>query len=366
MTDGIDPTRPRRDADLPHFDPPPAHKAVPRASLDEGNWPDASFGPLPRVRADVPSQRVADHSPKELVQSKLDAFLERATPCFLVDGESVTVPLPFRMTVDPTKLSANDEWHRREGTVSQNQKELQAAAASVGLGDADHLELFRSGRATPEDVQKVTQALIDRGRLRSDGALTAASRIRNMMFDHGLGIDCAGYVQQDFLASRGLRREQTRLNPEIANEDLRRLDREGFDRVPIEAAQPGDILVLDPPPGSPDPGHTLMVYDRREATSEELKQLRTQCGFETGHVTAYVVDSSFGSHATANEGGVMRQTWFRNDDDEQKRWARKDPSDGAFNVWSGVDKDHPNQPARDRPYFGHVIRGVYRPLEDSP
>jgi hypothetical protein len=365
MTDGIDPTRPRREPDYLHTDPPPVRKAVSLPLPDPADLPDASFGPLPRVKTNMSAHHVADPIPTAL-QQNLDTFLERARPRYVVDGNSVQVPIPFRMTVDVTKLPASSPWRTQEGIVRGNLRELQTAAASVGLSDDRHLGLFRSGRATPEDVRKVTQALIDRGHLppMSDETPDAASRVRKMMFDHGLGLDCAAYTQQAFLASLELTRGQTLLNPEVTNEDLTNLAREGFRKVPIDAARPGDILVLDPRPGSHEPGHTLIAYDRREATAEELAELRTLPGFGKGHITAYVLDSSFGSEGTFGKGGVMRQIWWRNDD--EKSWAVKrdprGPDDPEFIVWAGQPPDNnPTGPRQDRPYYLHLVKGFYRP-----
>lgn len=365
MTDGIDPTRLRKDTDFVHTDPPPVHKAVSQRPAYPDDLADASFGPMRPAKKDVSAQRGADPAPSGPIQTRLEAFLERATPSFTLDGKSVRVPLPFRMTVKPGTPDPNDQWQTQESVVKRNEKELRSAAASVGLSDPTHLGLLRSGRATPEDVQKVTQALIDRGRLpaQSRELPDAASRVRQMMFDYGLGIDCAGFVQQDLLASRGLRRDQTRLKRDISNEDLTNLSAEGFRKVPIDAAQPGDILVLDPPPGTREPGHTLIVYDRREATAEELTALRSLPEFASGHVTAYVLDSSFGSKAKFNEGGVMRQIWWRNDDN--KSWARQARGTATgFSVWPGTDRNQPD--GLDQPYFGHRVRGLYRPAGETP
>jgi hypothetical protein len=365
MTDGIDPTRLRRDTGyVQTTEPPPSHKTVSHSLPNLADLPDASFGPLPRVRAEASTPRFAD-PPKTPVQIRLDAFLQDATPSYTVDGTSVPVPIPFRMTVDVRKLEKNNQWRTHEAVVTNNSMELRAAAASVGLVGDRHLSLLRSGRATPEDVRKVTQALIDRGRLPPADKNTMPdpiSRVRQMMFDYGLGLDCASYTQQAFLASRELQREQTHLKADIMNEDLTNLSREGFQQVPIDDAQPGDILVLDPPPKSDQPGHTLMVYDRRDATADEIKELRRLPGFDKGQITAYTLDSSYGSDATAQKGGVMRQLWWRNDD--SKSWARGNLTKLEECEVSPADTKHADP--QDRPYLGHVIRGYYRPLGETP
>jgi hypothetical protein len=154
MTDGIDPTRLRRDTGyVETTEPAPARRTASRPLPDLTDLPEASFGPLPHVRRDVSVQRTAD-PPKTPVQMRLDAFMASATPEYTVDGKSVRVPIPFRMTVDVRKLPVEDQWRRQEEkVVVPHSGELKAAAASVGLGDARHLALLRSGRATPEGTR---------------------------------------------------------------------------------------------------------------------------------------------------------------------------------------------------------------------
>jgi hypothetical protein len=269
----------------------------------------------------------------------MDAFLRSATPTYRVEGQDVSVPIPFRMTVqkgDPTSA-----WGVQERTVDAKLGELRAAAKSVGLGDADHLNRLRCGRCSPDEVRRVTQALIDRGFLPAWSTETpdVASRIRKMMFDHGIGIDCAGFTQQDFLASRGLRRSETGLKPEMLQEDLTQLGHQGFTRTDIDHARPGDILVLEAPQ-SDQPGHTALVYDRREATPDEAALLRRESGFGTGRITAFVLDSSWGSDATFGKGGVQRQTWWH--DEGSGLWAvvATDQAGRAVDVWRKLYRDH--------------------------
>lgn len=113
--------------------------------------------------------------------------------------------------------------------------------------------------------------------------------------------------------------------------------------------------------------HRLLANERREPTAAELAELRRTPKFASGHVTAYVVDSSFGSQATFDQGGVKRQIWWRNDD--TKDWAVKteppDPTKPPFDVSLGQPAGSPPDARQDRPYDGHLVRGFYRPLGES-
>ncbi|HEX8791014.1 MAG TPA: hypothetical protein VF765_08670 [Polyangiaceae bacterium] len=307
------------------------------------------------------------------IQVRLDAFRERATPVFTVEGTDVAVRIPFRMTVSSEWASdprnATNAWVVQEHIVRTNESELEQAASAARLTPGD-VQRLHEGRATPEQIRAVTQALIDAGHLppRSGDAPDLQKRVEKMMADHGIGLDCAGYSQQAFLASRGLSRSATGLNPKIENENLSNLSGKGFARVSLVDARPGDLFILSPVKTG-EAGHTMIVYDRREATPGEVGELRQQRGFEKGRIQAYVVDSSFGSDGRFDAGGVMRQVWYRNE--ETKTWARRietlDPNgrtaDEGFQVWP-----RGGQPLAERVYGRsedpsgcHAIEGLYRP-----
>jgi hypothetical protein len=353
-----DPNRINRDKGdvVTHPDRPPAQKVLTPLPVPPEGAASASFGPLPRVRTDVPRARVAAvemhsaESPSD-IQMRMDAFLKSATPTYRVEGQDVPVPIPFRMTV--VKGDSTNPWTLQERVVEAKMGELRAAATSVRLGDEDHLNRLRCGRCSPDEIRRVTQALIDRGCLPASSPETrdVPSRVRKMMFDHGIGIDCASFTQQDFLASRGLRRSESRLAPEIMNENLTHLSHEGFTRIDIDHAGPGDIVVLRAAQRDV-PGHTLLLYDRRDATPEEVAVLRREARFGTGHVTAFVLDSSWGSEANSDTGGVQRQTWWH--DEETDQWAQvsTDTAGRAFDIWPKLYRDH-------------EIIGAYRPSQEA-
>lgn len=325
--DAYDPTRLYENRpECRHIDSPAVKKAAPPPpppKLPE-DLPEASFGPLPRpTRADVSSVRtVAPDAPptRSAIQARLDAFRESATPVFTAEGRSVPVRIPFRMPVPDEAMDdpRNAIWVTQEKTVQANRAAVNAAGKVAGLSD-DDISRLHDGRATPGQVRAVTQALIDAGRLKesSPDAPDLPMRIRQMMVQHGIGLDCAAYTQQAYLASRGLTRRATGLAANIEMENLSNLSSKGFARVALSDARPGDILILRPPKGE-RVGHTLIVYDHREATPDEAAALRSER--LEGRIEAFVVDSSFGSNAEFDQGGVMRQIWWR---DEKGTWARK-------------------------------------------
>ena len=366
MTDvnGVgDPNRIQRDTDYRHADPPAVRKVVTPLPVPPEDASAASFGPLsaPR-RTSVATQHAAfvepagPMTPSE-IQIRMDTFRDAATARFRVEGQDVRVAIAFRMTVDigaerPIPATATG-WLAQERIVQANEGQLQAATAKVGLrGEVGRLH---EGRATPEIIRRVTQALIDEGHLppASAAAPTLELRIRQLMFDHGIGMDCASYTRQSFLASRGERRGQTKLAP-IENEDLSRLEKKGFAQVAIGDARPGDIVSFESL-NPKEPGHRTIVYEAREATPEELKALRTVLGFGIGRVTLLMLDSSWGSSETFDHGGVERRAfWYCQD---TKMWASRDTAPdakAAFEV----------RPEEDL-YPGHRLIGAFRPSQEA-
>jgi hypothetical protein len=363
MTDGIDPTRLRRDSDYVHTDPPPVRKTVTSLPVPPDGAAAASFGPLYGPTKSVAHSKGVtyiepDQAPSPTdVQMRMDRFREAATPTFRAEGRDVTVPIAFRMTVDPDwvrsqPLSAGG-YAAQERIVQNKEGELRAAAAKLGLlADVPRLH---QGRANPEVVRRVTQELIDQGHLPDacPGAPTLQLRIRMMMCDHGIGMDCAGCTGQTFLASRGLHRGQTKLGP-IDQENLSNLEGKGFTSVPIGRALPGDIVSFESLELG-QPGHRAMVYDHRDATPEELEALRRQPGFGSGRITVLVLDSSWGSGSSFAAGGVQRRTFWHSE--ESGRWAERSvegKAPAAFAVREG-----------DELYADHRLVGAYRPSRET-
>jgi cell wall-associated NlpC family hydrolase len=279
------------------------------------------------------------------VQEGLEAFRVAATPTYRVPGEGdVTVPAPFRMPhevpVSPGAPRDDGPYATHERNTAAHQVELRSLAAKLGIPD---LYAAHIGHASPETVRRLTQSLIDAGRLPPpDGKTSTAVRVRTMMADYGLGFDCAGYVQQAFLAAHGLTRPQAGFAAGARVESLNDLPAKAFHTVAPESARPGDIVVLD----AQGVGHRLIVYSTRVLSPEEVARLPQPSGappLVSGKVIQIEVDSSFGSGGDPGHGGVGRQAW--NYDPASKTW-QSIATDGVFSR---------------SPYHRDVLRGVYRP-----
>src|SRR5258708_16722096 len=121
-----------------------------------------------------------------LIQRRLDAFRAQATVRYRALSSEALVTAPFQMGGATTS--------------PRNAEFVRTIARSVGMTEDDATRaLF--GRATPDEVHRLAQGLIDAGRLpaNKDGE-SVADRVRRMMYEHGIGFDCAGYVAQAVLA----------------------------------------------------------------------------------------------------------------------------------------------------------------------
>ena len=296
------------------------------------------------------------------VQKRMDSFFNRAVPTYRLPAGpgkaiEVAVATPFRM-VGPTRAPANsDDAMLRsvvtEVAVRQNATELSTIAGKAGI-DPGSLSAIKVGRGTPSQVHALTQALIDAQKLPAarDGESNTV-RVRRMMCDYGIGFDCAGYTQQALLAAHGIARAQAGLDPAITNESLSNLSPAHFTRVAPEDARAGDVLALGPP----DPlnvGHRVIVFDRHDASAEEVARFCGSHGggsLDKGHLTVLSVDSSYGSGAHPANGGVQRQTWLY----DGKQWGTVFPAhlENQTNIPERVQ-------VHSLPYDGlHPLIGVY-------
>lgn len=310
---------------------------------------------------------------KEEIQAGLNAFRDSNNLAFRLPPEqpgeaprTVKVRPQFQMEGGLNDPEGKSTPKGRAVTVANvgaalppevlNQPGMRAAISASGMG-----------RGTPEQIQRVTQALIDAGKLppKSEETPGDRSRVRRMMWDYGLGTDCAGYTAQAAAAGAG---RDLGLKGVNRNGDslMESLTQENFTRVaqkPGEAmnARAGDIIRLKDV--NPDEaGHWVSVFDHTKMSAQRVERLYDnsqpfwQGSQKDSQVHVYTVDSSWGAggdwaaRSDQNEvGGVDRRKWLYN---------------AANDKWGTLD-DSVNPPtirlSEPGPYNHHRDVKVFRP-----
>jgi hypothetical protein len=306
---------------------------------DSGGGLPSGLAPDPSAVVAAPEQPVPTGA--AVMAQRLDAFLELATPTFHTSEGDISVPIPFRMnTLHGAELAHTDG---RAAT-------LVNAGHRAGMTDYA-IGLVTAGRGTPAQVTSVTQELLDEGLLPSGPRGTLAQRVRKMIFDYRAGLDCAGYVQQAFLAAHGVTRAAAGLRAPLV-ENLSGLGDRGYKRVPVEDVRTGDLFIFRPSaptPNDPNPvGHTTVVRDSHATPAAELDMLTQTIGLSpevaaNGRWTTILVDSSWGNSGVASLGGVSRRSLWHDTVSSQWIWTGD-----AGSIMSG------------RLPYRHVIDGIYR------
>jgi hypothetical protein len=311
-----------------------------------------------------------------VIQARLDAFKTRTVGPYLAEGRIIAAPPQFRMTHGYNEVtSVGRGSSRRQKELFENQKELFKVAdkARIALGDVG---LSRAGRGSPEQLRRVTQALIDAGRLPAGPPSTLSDRIRQMQWDHGIGLDCAGYVYGAFIATRHATPATYGLKA-VENENFTGLaQNRHFRRVDPTEARPGDIFTLTARPV----GHNAIVYSheivqdprRREALYARFGTRPAENFMKSeGRVHVFEVDSSWGAEDGQPFGGVRRETWFyaegstASDDQGPLKWAQINVRGQQTLLDGGVPPDAALRAAFTLVHgpCDETIGGVFRPKE---
>lgn len=299
-------------------------------------------GPAPAA----PAAPVAAPLPaydKKATQARLDEFRGQMRSSYIIPGENggepreIKVMPQFQMEGGLSDPDGKGTPKGRVDTVGKvgavldlkSNPALRTAAGAAGMG-----------RATPEQMQMVTQALIDAGQLPAAKGdhTTDSARVRKLQWDFGLGSDCAGYVAQ--AASKGAGRDLGLAGVNKNGDSLQQsLKPDQFDRVTQTPGQPiraraGDLIRLnDPTPG--EAGHWVSVYDHTTMNKEKVARLHDSSNefwkgtANSSEVHVYTLDSSWGAGGDwkmrgtqGDVGGVDRRKWVYNAGND--RWGTYD------------------------------------------
>ncbi len=250
------------------------------------------------------------------MQQRLDAFRDRFSGPYVVLGASVIAKPMFRMNTANSFNAKKMEAHAPE---------LSRICAKAGIASA--AGPARYGRCSPEQLVKVTQALIDAGKLppADDAHQDLANRIRGMQWEWGIGVDCAGYTQQAAADAHGAAGVAFKSNlmgdifSGMAN------DRR-FAKVDPANIRPGDVIHLDAPKRG-EVGHNVICFSHSTlddaARAKLLASPATDAGKAflrgAGPFHTFEVDSSWGAGDGTMVGGFRRDTWLY--DESTFTWA---------------------------------------------
>jgi hypothetical protein len=289
------------------------------------------------------------------LQGRVDAFFDASVGKYKVGGVEVSAAPFFRIS----KGGAETEPFKAK------------VFAVTGRGSAAFNQAVHNcayGRCSAAELQMVTQALIDKGKLAEVRArydamsdvdfrgrhgsvsrpLSDENAIKLLQWDYGLGVDCAGYVQQAFLDVHGGSRQAWDFHPRMGWEDLSDLKgNPAFDRTttPVNVV-PGDLIVLAPPMRG-DVGHTVLVRERAELSADDARALRGLDSFAgtADKVHRLEVHGSWGADSgNLDKGGLQTRVFLYNE--TSGKWA--DVQGGAV------------VPQTGGPY-AHELEGIYHP-----
>lgn len=253
------------------------------------------------VRAATPPDRRSD------VQRNMDRFLNDCRAPYRVRDQEVRVAPAFRM---------NGGYGPQDGTAVKLAKKLPPELRRE-LGS--RIAAVTGGKGNPEEIRRVTQALIDRGELSRFPAPTLEQSIRKLQFAHGIGMDCSGFSYQSSLFAAG-RGRNVGLNEGVP---FPKRSESALD------ARPGDLIVLE--------GHKVAVYSHEKLAAGAAaprfpgRPAVDPSFMQGGPVHVFEVDSSWGGGPLGDKGGVARNVWLFNE--SSREWAYFDQySGGGFTV----------------------------------
>ena len=331
---------------------PATHVAVPDPPKPSSPGPARSHGAAALsaaarslVRGSTRARPTANAAPSSAaIQSKLNRFMARAASPYRMAGKDVRALPAFRMNGGMNQGKASEY-------VARIQRALAPDVFRKVAADVGHVT---AGKGSPEQLHRVTQALIDSPIGKHYSATETG--LRQLMWDHGIGMDCSGYVHHAFLAARGVAAEGAARfglgDPLVSG--LQAPSSSVFARVEPRNARPGDLIVLTN--GSDGTGHKVIVFARHEVPPGTQMHERTSKAFggsANSRIHLLEVDSSWGAGGQPERGGVQRRVWAY--DEGSRRWAslEKD-SRGQWHAFAS-QKLGP---------YDHDLQGIYRPKVD--
>jgi cell wall-associated NlpC family hydrolase len=294
----------------------------------------------------------------DTVKDKLDKVEKELAPKYTVkvDGKdvSVEVPTPFRMNGGDKQPSPEDASKKMAKQLQKGGQWPKNGAAAKELDQAITRNAY--GRASPKQIELVTNKLIDSGalkpyldELKAGGATIGPNElktaIRRMQWDYGVGTDCNGVCRIAYQEING--KPPT---PQWGGE-LIKTDGKGnslnpnLKRVSVDEAKPGDLIKLDDVTG--DVGHNVVITDTKSISAADVaKDKYTGTPAPVGPLKTMTVLSSFGAGGDKDnvDSGLHKETWVY--DAGRKQWGTLVGKDVQWSSTAGP--------------YEHKFVGIYR------
>lgn len=270
-----------------------------------------------RMRAFVANATAtkASSSPDQARQRAMDDLRRSFEGPYRVGCQRILAAPMFRLHIA-------DAFNAKQAKENAPRLQQICRHAAISATAMAHCQI---GRATPTELVKVTQALIDAGELAAPGN---AENIRQMQWRFGIGLDCVGYSRQAAALAAGPAGTHA-FRGRADDGMLHTVSNGHFQRASVPThARPGDLFCLTSPTKG-EPGHNVCVYSHRTVTTgSALGQLTGNAAAqrfvaEPGLVHAFEVDSSWGADNGQPYGGVRRDTWLFNE--RTGTWAWLNP-----------------------------------------
>ena len=176
----------------------------------------------------------------------------------LTDGTTVKARSQFRYAWKGQWLPPGDA----KELIKRTLRKTKAGKAFV---EKNRLSIHNAayGRPHPAEIKKITQALIDTGKIEELreflSQLSNEQLIRKLQKYYGAGIDCAGYVQLAYIYAYtgsdndpAKKRAKLGLEERRGNENLCSLSSRHFKKLSVLDAQTGDLLIMKARMGDKD------------------------------------------------------------------------------------------------------------------
>lgn len=328
-------------------------RTVEVASLPACDTPPSAVSPQPRAEPDY--QRVFDANPRlpdlrgfleprlhgvepapltfspntSIATKKLDEVQERFAGPYRVPGHG-------NISAPPTFHSPHPDNGR---LAEQLRQRARAICEKLGLGS--DLKACFTAYPLPDQLVRVTQALIDNGELTGVSPIDAQA-IRDLQAKFHIGVHCMGYVRASQIALHGTRWDNYSDGRKFVHilKTNHIYDQRPGGLKAVAHSRPGDVLHLDESPMTENREHNVVVRQRETLMLGDPRwgSLASSPHIVTGAGPVHMLEVVQSGGGDNSVRGVRREIWLFNED--SGAWASFDPTTKKITPYTHGPQDH--------------------------